>query len=312
MSNAYPELISIFAEALEQPDATARRAYLDRACGDQAGLRLRVEALLAAHGGAGHFLEPVIVRPANDSPSGGPAMEATGIHTPGPNGDPASGMVTMDFLADAKPNVIIAGRYTLQERIGEGGMGEVWVARQTEPVRRKVALKLIKQGMDSRAVLHRFEQERQALAMMDHPNIAKVLDAGLTPNGQPFFAMELVNGLPLNKFCDEARLATRDRLELFVTDLPGRPARAPEGDRASRPEAGEHPHHDHRRQARPQGHRFRRRQSNPPASSPTRSMSTQFGAIVGTLEYMSPGAGGILGRGHRHPRRHLLARRDFV
>ena len=95
-------------------------------------------------------------------------------------------------------------------------MGEVWVAKQSEPVKRKVALKLIKAGMDSRAVLQRFEQERQALALMDHPNIAKVLDGGLTPTGQPFFVMELVNGLPLNKFCDEVKLTTRERLELFV------------------------------------------------------------------------------------------------
>ena len=111
---------------------------------------------------------------------------------------------------------MIAGRYTLQQKIGEGGMGEVWVAKQTEPVKRKVALKLIKTGMDSKAVVQRFEQERQALALMDHPNIAKVLDGGLTPTGQPFFVMELVNGLPLTKFCDEARLTTKERLELFV------------------------------------------------------------------------------------------------
>jgi hypothetical protein len=90
-------------------------------------------------------------------------------------------------------------------------MGEVWVAKQTEPVKRKVALKLIKKGMDSKAVLQRFEQERQALAMMDHPNIARVLDGGLTPTGQPFFVMEVVNGLPLTKFCDEARLTPKDR-----------------------------------------------------------------------------------------------------
>ena len=108
------------------------------------------------------------------------------------------------------PNALIAGRYTLQQKIGEGGMGEVWVAKQSEPVKRKVALKLIKTGMDSRAVLQRFEQERQALAMMDHPNIAKVLDGGLTPTGQPFFVMELVNGLPLNKFCDETEAHDRE------------------------------------------------------------------------------------------------------
>ena len=113
-------------------------------------------------------------------------------------------------------------------------MGEVWVAKQTEPVKRKVALKLIKTGMDSKAVLARFEQERQALAMMDHPNIARVLDGGLTPTGQPFFVMELVNGLPLTKFCDEARLTPEERLELFVPDLPGGAARAPEGHRPPR------------------------------------------------------------------------------
>src|SRR5262249_46575607 len=106
--------------------------------------------------------------------------------------------------------------YTLVEKIGEGGMGEVWVAKQTEPVKRRVALKVIKTGMDSKAVLTRFEQERQALAMMDHPNIARVLDGGMTPTGRPFFVMELVNGLPLSKFCDDAKLTPRERLELFV------------------------------------------------------------------------------------------------
>jgi RNA polymerase sigma factor (TIGR02999 family) len=107
---------------------------------------------------------------------------------------------------------VIAGRYTLQEKIGEGGMGEVWVARQSEPVKRRVALKLVKTGMDSAAVLRRYEQERQALAMMDHPNIAQVFDGGLTPSGQPFFVMELVNGLSLTAFCDEAKLTPRERL----------------------------------------------------------------------------------------------------
>src|SRR5262245_31916406 len=117
--------------------------------------------------------------------------------------------------ADEAPP-IIAGRYKLLERIGEGGMGDVWVAKQTEPVQRKVALKLIKPGMDSRQVQARFEAERQALALMDHPNIAKVLDGGPTADGRPFFVMELVNGLPLTKFCDDAKLTPRERLELFV------------------------------------------------------------------------------------------------
>jgi hypothetical protein len=114
------------------------------------------------------------------------------------------------------PGFVIAGRYTLVEKIGAGGMGDVWVAEQTEPVKRKVALKLIKAGMDSKTVLARFEGERQALALMDHPNIAKVLDGGITPAGHPFFVMELVNGLPLTKFCDDAKLTLRQCLELFV------------------------------------------------------------------------------------------------
>ena len=145
-------------------------------------------------------------------------------------------------------------------------MGEVWVAKQTEPVKRRVALKLIKTGMDSKAVLARFEQERQALAMMDHPNIAKVLDGGLTPTGQPFFVMELVNGLPLTKFCDEARLTTQGAAGAVRADLPGGAARASEGHRPPRPEAGQHPGHDHRRQAGAQGDRLRRGQGDRAAS----------------------------------------------
>ena len=117
---------------------------------------------------------------------------------------------------DGKPGATIAGRYTLIDQLGEGGMGEVWVARQTKPVQRDVALKLIKAGMDSRAVIQRFEQERQALALMDHPDIAKVFDGGLTEGRRPFFVMELVNGLPLTRFCDEAKLSIRARLELFI------------------------------------------------------------------------------------------------
>ena len=143
--------------------------------------------------------------------------------------------VTELHQSPAGPELVIAGRYTLKEKIGEGGMGEVWVAKQTEPVKRTVALKLIRTGMDSRAVLARFEQERQALAMMDHPNIARVLDGGLTPSGQPFFVMELVNGLPLTKFCDEAKLTPKERLEpesecrgpAGIRDRPGTEQRPP-------------------------------------------------------------------------------------
>jgi serine/threonine protein kinase len=114
------------------------------------------------------------------------------------------------------PGVVVAGRYKLLEEIGDGGMGTVWMAEQRDPVKRLVAVKLIKPGMDSRAVLARLEAERQALALMDHPNIAKVLDGGTTEGGRPFFVMELVKGLPLAEYCDARRLPIKDRLNLFV------------------------------------------------------------------------------------------------
>src|SRR5262252_1585548 len=178
----------LFLAALGRPPAQ-RPAYLEAACGGDAALRGRVAALLRAHDEPGAFL----------SEAGPPtAADATGP----PAGDAAG--------------AVVAGRYTLLARLGEGGMGEVWVARQTEPVKRRVALKLIKAGMDSRAVLARFEAERQALALMDHPHIARVLDGGLAPDGRPFFVMELVNGLPLTKFSDEAKLTPRERLGLFA------------------------------------------------------------------------------------------------
>ena len=110
----------------------------------------------------------------------------------------------------------IIGRYKLLEKIGEGGMAVVYMAEQTEPVRRKVALKIIKPGMDTRQVIARFEAERQALALMDHPNIAKVLDAGATETGRPYFVMELVRGVPITEYCDKNNLSTTERLELFL------------------------------------------------------------------------------------------------
>ena len=194
----------------------------------------------------------------------------------------------------SEPGIVIAGRYTLQQKLGEGGMGEVWVAKQTEPVKRRVALKLIKTGIDSRAVLARFEQERQALAMMDHPNIAKVLDGGLTPAGQPFFVMELVNGLPLSKFCDEARLSPHDRLELFVPIC----------------QAVQHAHQKGivHRDLKPANILVTLIDGKPvpkvidfgvakaiAGKLTDESMDTQFGAVIGTLEYMSPEQAGFSG-----------------
>src|SRR5262249_48763407 len=119
-------------------------------------------------------------------------------------------------LARESAGIVIAGRYKLIEEIGEGGMGAVWLSQQTEPVKRLVALKVIKPGMDSKQVLARFEAERQALALMDHPNIARVLDGGTTATGRPYFAMELVKGVPITRYCDEHRLTPKQRLELFV------------------------------------------------------------------------------------------------
>src|SRR6516165_2265499 len=185
---------SLFLAASDLADPAERAAYLERECGDDADLRVRVEALLRANDAAPL---PVATEATVDSEPGQPQTEDYG--------DPT-----------ARVGAILAGKYKLIEEIGEGGMGSVFLAQQTEPVKRAVAVKVIKAGMDSRAVLARFEAERQALAMMDHPNIAKVLDAGTTDGGRPFFVMELVKATPITRYCDEHRLTPRQRLELFV------------------------------------------------------------------------------------------------
>jgi tRNA A-37 threonylcarbamoyl transferase component Bud32 len=198
----------------------------------------------------------------------------------------------MDYHPTTGPGDIIAGRYKLLERIGEGGMGEVWVAKQTEPVNRRVALKLIKPGMDSKVVLARFEQERQALALMDHPSIARVFDGGLTADGRPFFVMELVNGLPLTKFCDDAKLTPRERLELFVPVC----------------QAVQHAHQKGivHRDLKPSNVLVTLYDGKPVpkvvdfglakalgGKLTDASLSTQFGSVVGTLEYMAPEQAGF-------------------
>ncbi|WP_235905296.1 protein kinase domain-containing protein [Tautonia marina] len=185
-----PRLLEIFSEALELTSAEERAAYLDRVCGADRALRDRVEGLLGAHIEGDDFLEV-------------PALDPTDY---GPSGDRT--------LCEAPGSRI--GHYTLLEAIGEGGMGTVFMAEQREPVRRRVALKVIKPGMDSKQVVARFEAERQALALMDHPNIARVHDAGTTESGRPYFVMELVKGLPITDYCERHRLSLDDRLELFI------------------------------------------------------------------------------------------------
>ena len=181
---------AVFAEALLRDTPAARAAYLDSACGTDTTLRQRVEALLRAAENAGDFLE--------EPPTGLGADAAS-----------------LDIGFSEKPGDRI-GRYKLLEQIGEGGCGVVYMAEQEEPVRRRIALKVIKLGMDTRQVVARFEAERQALALMDHPNIAKVFDGGATQTGRPYFVMELVRGVRITEFCEEARLPTAARLRLFV------------------------------------------------------------------------------------------------
>ncbi|HEY7157423.1 MAG TPA: serine/threonine-protein kinase, partial [Gemmataceae bacterium] len=190
MKDASPEMMSLFCEALERSSADERAAYLHAACGEDRELRARIVALLRAHEQAGGFL--------------GDKSEA---HDP---------RTTVDEPIAERPGTVI-GPYKLLEQIGEGGFGVVFMAEQQRPIRRKVALKVLKPGMDTRQVVARFEAERQALAIMDHPNIAKVFDGGATPSGHPYFVMELVKGLPITEFCDHNQLTSRKRLELFLS-----------------------------------------------------------------------------------------------
>ncbi len=283
---------TLFHESLSKPPSE-RAAFLDEACARKPELRAAVSALLAAHEAAEALLNSAANADATiDADSGRQGSEATRVHAPKSELAQSPVSITADYQSTATQDVLIAGRYTLEKKIGEGGMGEVWVAKQSEPVKRKVALKLIKTGTNSRAVLQRFEQERQALALMDHPNIAKVLDAGLTPSGQPFFVMELVNGLPLNKFCDELKLTPKERLELFVPIC----------------QAVQHAHQKGivHRDLKPANILVTMIDAKPvpkvidfgvakatAGKLTDGSMSTQFGAIVGTLEYMSPEQAGF-------------------
>jgi WD40 repeat protein/serine/threonine protein kinase len=207
MSESEQREEAIFHEALQYQNPEWRSAFLDRACGDDRELRLQVLSLLAAHEQAGEFLERL---PApEEKPAPKPDAAGAKPPAPGPGGTallPAGTEQTGDRL----------GHYKLLQKIGEGGCGTVYMAEQEEPVRRRVALKIIKLGMDTRNVIARFEAERQALAMMDHPNIARVLDAGATETGRPFFVMELVRGIKITDYCDQNNLSTNERMELVI------------------------------------------------------------------------------------------------
>jgi serine/threonine-protein kinase len=255
--NSITESLFSAALAIESPEDRAK--YLDQACGSDQLLRARLEELLAAYPKAERFLE-----------------------------SPAAGAVaTIDEPAVTERPGTRIGPYKLLEPIGEGGMGTVWMAEQQEPVRRLVALKVIKAGMDTQQVIARFEAERQALALMDHPHIAKVFDGGTTDSGRPYFVMELVKGVPITRYCDEHRLTPRERLELFVPVC----------------QAIQHAHQKGiiHRDVKPSNVLVAPYDGKPVVKVidfgvakaagqklTERTLFTSFGALVGTLEYMSP------------------------
>jgi eukaryotic-like serine/threonine-protein kinase len=271
---------AVFDRALEMEAAAQRNAYLDEACAEAPELRQQVDALLKAHEDAGSFLEKPApdLGPTVDSQPGQPGAEDN-------RGPPADKSLEARFPSEEPGRII--GPYKLLQQIGEGGMGVVWMAEQTQPLQRKVALKIIKAGMDSRQVLARFEAERQALALMDHPNIARVLEAGATPEGRPYFAMELVKGQPITRYCDEHRLTPRERLQLFVPVC----------------QAIQHAHQKGviHRDIKPSNVLVAPYDGKPvvkvidfgiakAAGQPLtdKTLFTELGAVVGTLEYMSP------------------------
>jgi len=259
-------------------DKSARAAFLERACGGDEALRRAVGLLLAQHEKDDGFLEV----PAMEVAARGLArdqQDTSGL---------ASASAPTETAADlASVEKISFGPYRLLQRLGEGGMGEVWLAEQSKPVQRRVALKLIKAGMDTREVVARFESERQALALMNHPAIAKVFDAGSTPEGRPYFVMEYVAGIPITAYCDKHRMTTRQRMELFMQVC--------EGVQHAHQKAIIH------RDLKPSNILVSEVDGKPmpriidfglaKATSQRltdESMYTRVGAILGTLEYMSP------------------------
>jgi serine/threonine protein kinase/tetratricopeptide (TPR) repeat protein len=262
----------IFIEAVGRISPGQWEAFLSARCGEDDELRRHVHHLLQAHVDADSFLD----RPAVE-------LVGTGAYPPGADDKP----VPPDPTERRQGPGTVIGPYKLLQQIGEGGMGTVFMAEQTRPVQRKVALKVLKPGMDSRQVIARFEAERQALALMDHPNIAKVLDAGTTDNGRPYFVMELVKGVPITRYCDGHRLTPKQRLELLVPVC----------------QAVQHAHQKGviHRDLKPSNVLVAEYDDKPvpkvidfgvaKATGPRlteRTMFTEFGQLVGTLQYMSP------------------------
>lgn len=196
MSNHLQRERKIFERACELATPAERQAFLDKACGPDAALRRQVASLLALAEQAENFFQSGLAQ--DGLPLTPTASEAGGAGS-----------------ALEEPGALL-GRYRLLQKLGEGGFGAVYEAEQWEPIRRRVALKVIKAGMDTREVIHRFEAERQALAIMDHPNVARVLDAGATQTGRPYFVMELVPGVSLTAYCEERQLTVAERLRLFL------------------------------------------------------------------------------------------------
>jgi serine/threonine protein kinase/tetratricopeptide (TPR) repeat protein len=295
----------VFDRAHEIPAGAERQAYLDQACASNAELRQEVESLLRALDKAGSFLEKPTLPP---DPAPAPAEGGTASTVPPrPGNTPAESALASkaetgpylpaDSDAEAEGPGTRIGPYRLVAELGHGGMGAVYLAEQEYPVRRRVALKLIKAGMDSDQIIARFEAERQALALMDHLNIARVLDAGATEDRLPYFVMELVQGVPITRFCDENHLTVRERLELFVPVC----------------QAIQHAHQKGiiHRDIKPSNVLVTRHEGQPfpkvidfgIAKAIERPLTDQtpetlVGTVVGTPEYMSPeqanlGAGGV-------------------
>ncbi len=281
MTPSTPDLKSLFLQALEQPPGLERSAYLDGACRGDGQLRGRIDELIE------HYLR------ASEC-FGGATDVAAGVRSTDKAARPrgavtvtcAAGLPTLPRAFDDGPGTQL-GPYVLLQKIGEGGMGTVYMAEQEHPIRRKVALKVIKPGMDTDMVVARFEAERQALALMDHPSIARVFDAGATESGRPYFVMELVDGVPINRYCDQARLSMRERLSLFLPVC----------------HAIQHAHQKGiiHRDIKPSNVLIALVDGQPVPKVidfgvakaveqrlTEQTIETQFGMLVGTLEYMSP------------------------